>query len=118
MAQREGDKEGYKGKLAGKVPADIAGPVLIAIVFIITSPFILERLHSEAQIFCYLAFLGTIAFCVLFPISLHSISKYHERKRRVLLRSLKEFSSKEDTHSVIEREIEKAVTSMEEDQSE
>jgi len=107
-----------KDKIAKKIPPDIAGPVLIAIVFILTSPLILDKLHSEAQVFCYLVFLGTIAFCVVFPISLHSISKYNEKKTRLLLRSLKEFSPKPDMSSTIEKEIEEAVTSMEEGQSE
>lgn len=118
MTQREGEKEGYKSTMAKKVPPDIAGPVLIAIIFIATSPFILERLHTETQVFCYLAFLGIIAFCVVFPISLHSISKYRERETNSLLRSLREFSPRQNINPIIEKEIEEAVTSMEEGQDE
>lgn len=118
MSHGEGEKEGYISKIAKKVPADIAGPVVIAVVFILTSPFILDKLRSEAQVFCYLIFLGIIAFCVGFPISLHSISKYRERKTSLLLRSLREFSPKRDINPIIEKEIEEAVTSMEEGQSE
>lgn len=114
MTQREGEEQDFISKIARKVPGDIAGPVIIAVAFIATSPSILERLHTEAQVYCYLAFLGIITFCVLFPISLHSISKYRERDRKSLVQTVRELPPRPNISSIVKREIEKAVKSMEE----
>jgi hypothetical protein len=108
VSEKKTEAEDYKKEMARRVPRDVAGPVLIAIVFIVTSPFILQQLRTDLEIFCYLLFLGIIAICVLFPMSLHAISNYHERERKLTIASLEVSPSKMETDEILKREIKKA----------
>ena len=102
-------------KIAEKVPTDVAGSVIVLIVFIWVTPSILDRLHDTTQVYCYIIILGmVVVFCGISMI-LHAISKY---KQRQFLPRMKSVAEEQDIASEIKRQIEKAVSSMEVEENE
>lgn len=102
-------------RIAAKVPAEVAGSVMVLIVFLWMSPSILDKMLNDIHVYCYLAFLGAIVFGQVFSTSLHAISKYNERK----IRSLYKYEpttlvspSKTTVESKTKKQIEEAVESM------
>ena len=103
-------------KIAEKVPTDVAGSVIVLIVFIWVTPSILDKLHDTTQVYCYIIILGmVVVFCGI-SIILHAISKY--KQRQLLPRRMKSVAEEQDIASEIKRQIEKAVSSMEVEENE
>lgn len=107
-------------KVADKVPMDVAGSVLVLIFFLWMSPSILDRIHIDAQVYCYLVILGAIVAFLGASMTLYSVGKYRERDRKSWSKTVKELSMFEDKDvaSKTRSLIKEAASTMEERQNE
>jgi len=115
MGEDDSSGTNWVERIAEKVPAEVAGSVLVLIVFLWMSPSILDKMLNDTHVNWYLVFLGAVVFGQVFSTCLHAISKHNERKRRSLYKyepTTLVSPSKTTVASKTEKEIEEAVESM------
>lgn len=105
-------------RIAKKVPAEVAGSVIVLIVFLWMSPSILEKMMTEEHVSWYLLFLGITIVGQIFATSLHAISNFYAKKNESLLGTQSlviRYPSRTNATLKTEKQIEEAVELMKED---
>jgi len=115
MPKEESDGTNWIERMAAKVPAEVAGSVIVLIVFLWISPTLLDKMLNDTQVYWYLVILSIIVLGQVLSTCLHAISKYNERKIKSLYKYEPRTSVSPSTTIAlkIKKEIEEAVESME-----
>ena len=101
------------GYLLSKVPAEVAGPVIIIIIVTYELVNIIPYLKNEIHIAMVLSVLLMFGFGGTYCIILFARSKARERQFKYAWRGLENFRKRsEETTNKVSEEVEKAVSSM------